>query len=186
MRQMTDDELYRAFLGGDTDPFDELMIRYGDSLTYYLCGKLGDLQEAEDMMIEAFARIMAKKPRIGEGNFKAYLFKTGRNLISRFYRRSSDRETFSLEEIYQDLTDGSYLEDRIMSDERKRILHLCLERIDPEMREALWLIFFEDMSYKETAEVMKVSTKKIDNLLFRGKKKLREELEKEGIRHAYD
>jgi RNA polymerase sigma-70 factor (ECF subfamily) len=53
------------------------------------------------------------------------------------------------------------------------------------MREALWLVYFEDLSYAETAEVMNVSVKKIDNLLSRGKKRLREELEKEGVEHAY-
>ena len=73
----------------------------------------------------------------------------------------------------------------MLDDERDHILHLCLERIDPMMREALWLVYFEDLSYAETAEVMNVSVKKIDNLLSRGKKRLREELEKEGVDHAY-
>jgi len=98
MRLMTDDELYRAFLRGNTDFFDELMIRYGDSLTYYLAGKLGNLEDAEDMMIEAFARIMVKRPKIQEGNFKAYLFKVARNLVSKHYTRPGLRDVFSIEE----------------------------------------------------------------------------------------
>ena len=72
---LTDSECYNLFLKGDTAAYDELMLRYGDSLTYYLYGYLHDWHDAEDMMIEAFARIMAKRPRIGEGAFKAYLFK---------------------------------------------------------------------------------------------------------------
>ena len=65
-------------------------------------------------------------------------------------------------------------------------MHLCLDRIDPLLKEALWLIYFEDMSYAEAAEIMKVNTKKIDHLLTRGKHKLREELLKEGINHAHE
>ena len=60
-----------------------------------------------------------------------------------------------------------------------------MERIDPMMREALWLIYFEDLSYDDTAKIMKVNRKKIDNLLTRGRKQLKEELEKEGYKHAY-
>ena len=64
------------------------------------------------------------------------------------------------------------------------MLHLCLERIDPQLREALWLVYFEDMSYKAAAHIMGVNTKRIEHLLTRGKKKMREELEKEGITDA--
>jgi RNA polymerase sigma-70 factor (ECF subfamily) len=185
MKTLSDDQLYIAFIKGNNASFDELMVRYGDSLTYYLWGKLGDMQEAEDLMIEAFARILVRKPRIREGNFKAYLFKVGKNLVSRFYSRSRSRDHFSLEEMYQELSDSYFHEDRMLDDERDHILHLCLERIDPMMREALWLVYFEDLSYAETAEVMNVSVKKIDNLLPRRKKRLKEELEKDGVDHAY-
>jgi len=41
------------------------------------------------------------------------------------------------------------------------------------------------MSYKDIASIMNVSFKKIDNLLRRGRKRLKEELEKEGINDAY-
>ena len=42
-------------------------------LTYYINGYTHDLQDAEDLMIDAFARIMVKKPKIQTGAFKAYL-----------------------------------------------------------------------------------------------------------------
>ena len=75
---MADDgTLYKRFLAGEQAAYDQLMIRYGDSLTLYLYGYLHDWHAAEDQMIEAFARIMVKRPRIGEGHFKAYLYKTG-------------------------------------------------------------------------------------------------------------
>ena len=46
------------------------------------------------------------------------------------------------------------------------------------------MVYIERMSYAEAAEVMKVNTKKIDHLLSRGKKSMREELMKEGITNA--
>lgn len=182
----SDDELYRRFLAGDTAAYDELLIRHGDSLTFYICGYLHDLQDAEDLMIEAFARIMAKRPSIGEGNFKAYLFRTARNLAARFHSVFRRLGTFSLEDLSAEPADTETIKNRLMKDERKQALHRCLERIDPESREALWLIYFEDMSYAEAAAVMGVNSKRIDHLLGKGKKQLSLELEKEGIINAYE
>ena len=182
----SDSELYRRFLEGETAAYDELLIRYGDNLTFYLNGYLHNLGDSEDLMIEAFARIMSKKPSIGEGNFKAYLFKTGRNLASRFHSVFSRLKEFSLEDMTAEPPDDVRVRDQFLGNERRKALHRCLGRIDKDLREALWLIYFEDMSYAEAARVMGVNTKRIDHLLTRGKKLLSAELEKEGITNAYE
>ena len=70
--EMTDEVLYRRYLGGDEDALGELMERYGTKLTLYLDGYLRDLHEAEDLMIEAFAYLIAKRPAIRDGGFRAY------------------------------------------------------------------------------------------------------------------
>ena len=182
----TEDELYRNFRNGDTSAYDELMIRLGDSLVLYLNGYLHNWHDAEDLMIESFARIMVKKPLIGDGKFRPYLYKTARNLASRFHARSSRADVFSLNDFVEQLPDQKQIEEKLQKDETRRILHVCLEGIDPQIREALWLVYFEDMSYTQAAMVMGVNTKKIDHLLDRGKKILREEMEREGIGHAYE
>ena len=181
-----DDALYRRYLSGDNAAYDKLMIRYGDSLTFFLYGYLHNWQDAEDPMIEAFARIMVKKPKIGEGAFKAYLYRTARNLASRFHANKYRRQEFSLEDLEGEIPDRLLTEEQVQKQEKKEILHLCLKRIDPQFREALWLVYFEDMNYEQAADVMNVNKKKIDNLLMRGKKHLKEELGKEGITHAYE
>ena len=80
---------------------------------------------------------------------------------------------------------SSPVENDVSLEERKRILHMCLGRIEPELREALWLIYFEGLSYKEAASVLKVNSKRIDHLLQRGKRQMRNELVKEGVVSAY-
>ena len=197
MEEKNDDTLYQHFLQGDTASYDELMIRYGDRLTFYLHGYLHDINDAEDLMIEAFARIMAKRPNIGEGAFKAYLFKTARNLALRHHEQKRKMQVFSIDSLDSEIAErvlaagtgqidgNSPVEEDIGLEERKQLLHLCLDRIEPELKEALWLIYFEEMSYAEAAAVMKVNRKKIDHLLQRGKKNMRIELVKEGMVSAY-
>ena len=180
-----DSELYDSFRHGDTKAYDQLMVRYGNGLTLFLYGYLHNWQDAEDLMIEAFARIMAKKPRISEGKFKAYLFRTGRNLASRFHARKTRITQFSFDEYEIDIAGKEMVEEKLVGDERREAVRACLERIDPQLREALWLVYVEGLHYAEAAKIMKVNTKRIDHLLQRGKKQMRMELEKEGVAGAY-
>ena len=80
---VTDDILYRRYLGGDEDSLSALMERHGDKLTLYLDGCLHDLHESEDLMIEAFAYLIAKQPRIRDGGFRAYLYRSARHMALR-------------------------------------------------------------------------------------------------------
>ena len=180
----SDDQLYRRFRDGEVSAYDELMVRLGDGLVFYLNGYLHHWQDAEDLMIEAFARIMVRKPLIAEGKFKAYLYRTARNLAANYFERVRRRTAFLLDET--EPVDGRQVEELLQEDERKRTLHLCLERIDPDLQEVLWLVYFEEMTYAQAGMVMGMSTRKIDRLLANGKKKLRTELEKEGITNAYE
>ena len=177
----TDYELYNSYLSGDSTAYDQLMLRYGDSLTVFLYGYLHNWEDAEDLMIEAFARIMVKKPLIRKDGFRAYLYKTARNLASRFRGKMSRMETFSLDDMEFMIKDRTDIEGRLQEDEKNRILHLCLERIDPELKEVLWLVYVEEMSYADAATIMKVTKKRIDRIIQKGKEHLRLELAREGI-----
>ena len=114
-----DDESYRQFMSGNPSAYDGLMIRYGDSLTIFLYGYLHIWKDAEDLTVEAFARLMVKKPRIREGGFKAYLYKTARNLASRFHSRESRIESFSLEGAEQEIA-GSFSPEVHLQDKEKK------------------------------------------------------------------
>ena len=63
-------------------------------------------------------------------------------------------------------------------------MHLCIGRLHRSYREALYLTYFEELSYAEAAEIMGKNIKQITNLVYRGKQNLRELLEKEGIADA--
>lgn len=57
-------------------------------------------------------------------------------------------------------------------------------RVNPTYREALYLIYFEGMSYLQAAEIMGKTVKQITNIVYRGKASLRGLLEREGITDA--
>ena len=80
---MTDEELYRRYLHGDEAGLSVLMDRYGSALTLYIDGYLGDIHEAEDLMIEVFSYLLAKRPRIRDGCNNAYLYKASLHAAQR-------------------------------------------------------------------------------------------------------
>lgn len=179
---MSDDELYRAYLSGDQSAGDTLMLRFGDALTAYLTAILHNAEDAEDLMLDCFTVILVDKPRIADGNFRAYLFRVARNMASRLWKRRMRRQEFSLDEI--DAPANASPEGEVWTVERGAILRRCLNRIAPQYREALWLAYDTQLSYAQAAEVLRCSTKRVEDLLKNGKKRLRLELEKEGITGA--
>ena len=176
-----DDELYSLFLAGDSSALDTLMLRYAGRMTLYLSALLHNAHDAEDLVIDTFAAVLAKKPRIQEGHFQAYIYQAARNRAFRFHTVRKRTVLFSPEENILPAIQEVHPQDAYLQDEQRQALHRCLSRIDPEPREALWLVYFENMTYTQAAAVMGISAKKVDNLLGKGKRLMRRELETEGI-----
>ena len=178
----SDDTLYRAFLNGDASAGDQLMLRYAHALTAYITAFLHSAQDSEDLMLECFAVILVDRPKIEEGHFRAYLFRVARNRACRLQKWKAKRQEFSLDETF--VSGSAAPEDAVLKGERDAALHRCLNRIAPQYREALYLFYDMDLSYAQIAQVRRCSVKKVEDLLKNGKKRLRIELEKEGITHA--
>ncbi len=179
---MTDEECYRRYLNGDESGLEELVRKYGSSLTLYINGYLYDVHEAEDLMIEAFSYLFTKRPHIRDGCLKAYLYKTARHMALR--RKSRRRLFLSLDQLAEEPESEMLIEEVMKTQERNQILKECMKQLKEEYREALYLVYFEGMSHREAAATMGKSVKQIADLVYRGRNSLRKRLEKEGIVYA--
>jgi len=171
---ITDETLYRRYVGGDDEGLNALMERYGNSLTFYINGYLHDLHESEDLMVEAFSYLIVKKPNIRDGGFRGYLYKTARHLALRHKTRNRLRQVFCIDDLEADAESQTFAEEVIQTEERNRVLHLCMEQLQTDYREALYLVYFENMSHAEAGVVMGKSQKQVSNLVCRGKESLRQ------------
>ena len=184
MDTLTSEVLYLNYLHGDENGLRTLIERHGDNLTRYINGYIHDLTQSEDFMIESFSRLLAKQPQFGETGFKTYLYKTGRNLALSHLKKSRMKLSFYLEELEHELSVPDSAKDSLMIKELNQIVGKSLEQINPEYREAIYLFYYEEMSYTEAADVMKKSEKQLANLIYRGKQALKPIFEKEGITDA--
>ena len=182
---VNDITLYQRFLSGDDSGLPRLMERYGNSLTLYIDGYLRDIHEAEDLMIEAFAYFVAKRPRLRDDGFRAYLYKSARHLALRCLQKKRRKQLFSFDDLEQEPESDVLLETLVQTDERNRILWRCMDELAPAYREALYLVYFEGMRHAEAAAVMRKTEKQIADLVYRGRASLRKTLEREGITTWY-
>lgn len=182
---VNDITLYQRFLSGDDSGLQRLMERYGNSLTLYIDGYLRDIHEAEDLMIEAFAYFVAKRPRLRDDGFRAYLYKSARHLALRCLQKKRRKQLFSFDDLEQEPESDVLLETLVQTDERNRILWRCMDELAPAYREALYLVYFEGMRHAEAAAVMHKTEKQIADLVYRGRASLRKTLEREGITTWY-
>ena len=80
----------------------------------------------------------------------------------------------------EELAEEAALEELVLADERKRRVNAALARLPEDMRGAVQLIYWEEMTYAEAAKVMGKNRKQVDNLLYRAKKELCVLLREEG------
>jgi len=142
------------------------------------CGR--DRGEAEEVLQTVYLKILEGKARFrGEANLKTWLFAVIRNTAISEHRRSllrglrltADREA-AIEQIpvYETPTEG------FERSETQAQFQNALRSLPARQREALHLVFYEDLSLREAAEVMRVSIGSARQHYERGKKRLRETL----------
>lgn len=170
-------EHYRRYLNGEECAFNELIKEYRHSLTFFLMRYVKDAETAEELAIDTFAELITHPKRYNfKVSMKTYLFMIGRSRAIDYLRKS--RRQLSLEE-FPDPPTGKQPEEQLLADEQKRALYAALEQLPEEMQTAVYLTYFEALSYREAARVMEKKPKQIDNLLYRAKNLLRKELEHE-------
>jgi len=171
---------YHRFLKGDKSGLEELVEMYNDNLIFFLNGYVNNITVAEDLAAETFFEILVHKNYFKEiFSFKTWLFKVGRNNAIDYIRKQSRTHLTPIEDAKNELLDKCNLEEIILKDERKRRIHNALLMINADYQDAIYLVYFEDMSYDEAAAVLKKNSKQIKNLIYRAKQALKAVLEKE-------
>ena len=169
---------YRRYLEGDENAFDDIQRMYFDRLTLFADRYLHDVAAAEDVAIDTLLQLIIHKKRYNfKTSLKAYLYTIA---LNRAVNVLKTRGRFVHAESAEDVADRESLEQSVITNERKRRLNAALETLPEDVRRALFLVYYEEFSYKEAAAVLGCNRKRIDNLVYRGKAILKDILEKEG------
>ena len=189
MSYPSDEELYGRFLKtGDPDGIEQLLERHREGLSLFIYGIVGNMEDAEDLMLDTFAVVVSRRSAFrGMSSFKTWLFGIGRNQALMFIRKNRIRTVPLYEETtvpdtpVSDLISADTPDLVMLREERYQQLYLALRQINPDYRQVLYLLYFEEMPHDRIAKVMKKNRHQIYKLANRGRDALRKQLEKMGF-----
>ncbi|MBO5320163.1 MAG: sigma-70 family RNA polymerase sigma factor [Ruminococcus sp.] len=172
---------YRRFRdNGDECGLDEIIMDYSDGLMLYLTSIVGNIQTAEELAEDTFVLIGTKKPKFkGKSSFKTWLCTIGRNIAIDYLRKNSKHINVSIDDAPELISEEDAVEAAYIRKEQQIIGHKAMRKLKPEYQQVLWLIYFEELSNKETAKIIKKSVHSIESILYRARKSLKSQLEME-------
>jgi RNA polymerase sigma factor (sigma-70 family) len=178
--------LVRRCVAGDAAAWEEIVQRYHRRI-YNICYRFaGSPDDAQDLTQEVFIRMYRTLNSYdgGRGAFMTWVTTLTRNLLVDHFRKTKqDRMTDSLDATPSEHEDAMPLGDRIpdegpapdagvQSREAKETVHLALQKLSPELREAVILRDLQDMDYREIATVLRVPEGTVKSRINRGRAEL--------------
>lgn len=172
-------ELLKRCLAGDNSAWETLLRAYTRKL-YNLCYRFtGRTDEAEDLTQEIFVKVYQTLRTFdaAQGAFSTWLNRVARNHLVDHYRRTrKDRVTSSLEDQLATLEErpsvGMEPVGHVESRERQEVLQQALNRLSPDLREAVVLRDLHDLDYQEIAQVLGVPPGTVKSRINRGRLEL--------------
>jgi RNA polymerase sigma-70 factor, ECF subfamily len=165
-------------LSGDDTAWEEFVRGYTRQI-YALCYRFtGSGPEAQDLTQEVFLRVFRtlKSFRSAEGSLGTWLSRLTRNLLIDHYRRSrQQRATDSIEERLPILEESGPVTrpDRALAGrEASELLQRALQRLSPDLREAVILRDLQEMEYREIAQVLGIPEGTVKSRINRGRAEL--------------
>jgi RNA polymerase sigma-70 factor, ECF subfamily len=184
-----DSSLVARCLRGDEPAWEDL-VRIHTRKVYGLCFRFtGSGSEAQDLTQEVFLRVFRtiKTFRSAEGSFGTWLARVTRNLLIDHYRRTrQERVTDSIEEqlpMIEQSGSGSPLrpDQAVAGREASEILQATLQKLSPDLREAVILRDLQEMEYREIAEVLDIPEGTVKSRINRGRAELARLLRKQKL-----
>jgi RNA polymerase sigma factor (sigma-70 family) len=165
-------------LAGDTDAFNNIHKTLFNGLYYYASKLLNDNGLADDAVQELFVKIWTKRNSINNlEKVKPYFFTVLRRQILNQLRSLKLRELKIKMSVEPDIVFS--IEEIIVEKETEASLHTklasLLNDLPARQKEAIYLRYYEDMEYKQIAEIMNVNYQSVLNLIQKALNKLRSE-----------
>jgi len=179
--QYTEDQiLIRRIAKGSDDALADLYARHGSRLYAYALRILGNQALAEDILQDTLLTVWEKAHTYrGKGRVLAWLLRIVHNKCMRTFR---SRETVPLEDLNpRSAPQAQPVEGKLIHSERCRLLKAGLEELSVDHRTVLELVFYHQMSLKETARICGVPEGTIKSRLKYAKDSLRGTLSRQGL-----
>lgn len=172
-----DKKLYKKFLNGDKESFECIVDKYMEKIIYFIYGFVKRIDVAEDLAQDVFVYILMNKEKYdSKYSLKTYLFIIAKSRAINYIKKESkisyiqDNEYIFTEEEIEDI---------IFEKEKSKKLKHAIGKLPEPQNQIIYLVDIEELSYEEICKIFDMSLSKVKTLIHRGRKKLKNILEKE-------
>jgi RNA polymerase sigma-70 factor (ECF subfamily) len=152
---------------GDQNAFAELMKRYNRSLYHVILKMVRNVDDAEDLTIEAFAKAFKNLDKFKQDyTFSTWLFKIATNNCIDFMRKKKNNETFSINNLYNstenedfdlDIADeNANPQENAIRSQKAELMQKLVARLPSKYRKLVSMRYFEERAYQEIAEELEI------------------------------
>lgn len=162
---ITDEQLVKAYADGNNEAFDTLLKRHQERIFNYILRIIKNEDIANDIFQETFVKaiLTIKQGRYTEnGKFPAWISRIAHNLIIDYYRqeKSENVQSSDLEDVdvlnRKELCEET-IEDVIISHQIKEDVRYLIRELPQLQRDVLNMRYYQNLSFKEIAEITGVS-----------------------------
>jgi RNA polymerase sigma-70 factor, ECF subfamily len=155
----------------DQTAFGDFYRRTSRSLWSYVYRVTGNAADADDIVQEAFCRLLRGGPHADEEQWRRYLFRIASNLVVDRWRRQQRHDDSVPHHLPRPLASDTPRQEEVAR---------TFARLTPRERALLWLAYVEGQSHKEIAVSLGLARRSVKVLLFRARR-LRDLLESVGM-----
>ena len=163
---MSNEALALLYVGGNNKAFDELLERTQPKLYAYIMFVVRNEDLANDIFQETFVKVITKLHEgryTDSGQFSFWLMRIAHNAIMDWYRaQKSDRivdladdndlSNLSGSEVQDSFRECELVNEQVMADVRR-----MMEELPATQREVVYMRFYQQLSFKEIAQLTGVS-----------------------------
>ena len=179
MEKEKENQTIQAILKGDSDAYAFLIDAYKDRIFNLAYRMTGNYEDANDLAQETFIRAFANLRRFDkQKHFFTWLYTISLNIIRNHLKKTErgrlHKTDYEKDEREISIKDENDPETDLMAKEEAGNLEMCIHRLPAEMKEAVILRFYQEISFDDIAEIMGISLSAAKMRVYRGLKKLEE------------
>ena len=171
---------------GHDAALNDLMERHATPVFHFLCRRVGNEDDANDLAQETFVRVFKSCHSFRSGEkFSTWLFTIAANLARNHFRWRARHPNFSLEagnsETEQSLagtlpSNSPAPNEEALAEERAKAVRFAVQSLPDDLRESIVLCEWEEHTVAEAAAILETTPKAVESRLYRARGLLRERL----------
>lgn len=177
LQQLSDESLATYLQSGQKQAFEILIDRYQDKITRYARRFFADKEDVEDLVQDVFLKVYLNINSYDSSQrFSPWIYRIAHNTFVNKIAWKSVRKLVSIDtdEVFTlSLASPENVERESIRREEREQMERHLQSLDEKYREPLVLFFYEELSYEEIADILKIPINTVGIRILRGKEKLK-------------